>query len=230
MTVEKRTVLDRRLLAAASLVRQGAFFADIGTDHAYLPLFLVETGRVTRAIASDINEGPAECARLHIAAAGLADKIEVRVTGGLSGLDALGLTDIAVCGMGGELIRDILAAAPFVRDANIRLILQPMSRVEVLRRYLAKEGFEIIEERRAQDGDKLYVCMAVTYSGVPRSLSLAEALLGKPNPADPLFRLDLRRRLAAAEKRREGKEKGKDGCVEAEIAEITALSALLEEL
>lgn len=227
--MEKRTALDQRLAAVASLVRQGAFFADIGTDHAYLPLFLVKTGKVSRAVASDINEGPAESARAHIAAAGLSDKIEVRVTDGLTGLSDAGLSDIAICGMGGELIRDILSAAPFVKDGKIRLILQPMSRIDVLRRYLAKEGFEITEERRTKEGDKLYVCMAVTYSGVSHSLSLAEALLGKADKADPLFRLDAKRHLDRAKKRKAGKEKGK-GDTDDEDREIAALTALLEEL
>lgn len=227
--MEKRTALDARLRAAASLVRQGAFFADIGTDHAYLPLFLVENGRVARALAADINEGPVAAARAHIAQRGLSDKIEVRRADGLVGMESLGLTDIAICGMGGELIRDIINAAPFVKDPAIRLILQPMSRAEVLRRYLAAEGFAVREECRTRDGDKIYTCMAAEYTGTPYTLSLLEATLGLLDRSDPLLLADAERKRTAARRRMAGKAQGREN-TDAEQALLSALSALLEEL
>ncbi len=227
--MEKRTVLDARLRAAASLVRQGAFFADIGTDHAYLPLFLVENGRVDRALAADINEGPVAAARTHIAKMGLSDKIEVRRADGLFGMESLELTDIAICGMGGELIRDILAAAPFVKNPAIRLILQPMSRAEVLRRYLAAEGFAVREEHRTRDGDKIYTCMAAEYTGTPYALSLLEATLGLLDKSDPLLLADAEKKRTAARRRMAGKAKGCEN-TDAERALIEALSALLEDI
>ena len=175
-----KALSDGRLLAAASFVRPGAFFADIGTDHAYLPLYLLQSGCIAHAIAADIGEGPLARARAHIVASGMADKVETVLTNGLQGLEDRGLTDIAICGMGGELIVEILTAAPFVRTGEVRLILQPMSRASALRRYLAEEGFAILAERPCRAAGRVYTCLCATYDGVRRTLSLAEAEVGSP--------------------------------------------------
>jgi tRNA (adenine22-N1)-methyltransferase len=176
----KATLSDGRLLAAASFVREGAFLADIGTDHAYLPLHLLQAGRITHAIAADIGEGPLSRARAHIAEAGMSEQIETVLTNGLQGLEDRALTDIAICGMGGELIVDILSRAAFVRDGSIRLILQPMTRAATLRRYLAKEGFAILAERPCRAAGRVYSCLCACYDGVTRTLSPVEAELGCP--------------------------------------------------
>ena len=175
----KKPALDARLRAAAAYVRQDAVFADVGTDHAYLPLFLLAEGRISRAVLSDINEGPLERAREHAAAYPYFASLSFHLTNGLCGLEGLGITDIAICGMGGELIAEILSAAPFVRDASVRLILQPMSRPAKLRAYLAAEGFEILSETYVSAAGKHYACMCVCYSGVPYALSLFEQEFGK---------------------------------------------------
>ena len=175
-----KTLSDGRLLAAASFVRPGAIFADIGTDHAYLPLHLLQAGRITRAIAADIGEGPLARARAHIAACGMAGQIETVLTNGLQGLEDRGLTDIAICGMGGELIVEILSAAPFVRTGAVRLILQPMTRAATLRRYLAAEGFAIVAERPCRAAGRVYSCLCAEYDGTPRTLSPVVAELGAP--------------------------------------------------
>ncbi len=172
--------IDRRLLAAASFVRPGAVFADIGTDHAYLPVFLIASGIVERAIAADINRGPLERAGENIAASGFADRIETRLTDGLSGLDGLSLTDIAVCGMGGELIARIIENAAFVRDPKIRLILQPMTKAEVLREYLISHGFRIVDEALAES-DRVYQVICVEFCGENDTYSDIELLLGRHN-------------------------------------------------
>lgn len=176
----KATLSDGRLLAAASFVREGAFLADIGTDHAYLPLHLLQAGRITHAIAADIGEGPLSRARAHIAEAGMSEQIETVLTNGLQGLEDRALTDIAICGMGGELIVDILSRAAFVRDGSIRLILQPMTRAATLRRYLAKDGFAILAERPCRAAGRVYSCLCACYDGVTRTLSPVEAELGCP--------------------------------------------------
>ena len=153
--------------------------ADIGTDHAFLPVFLFHTGKITRAYAADINEGPLRSARCYIAESGYSDHITTVLTDGLTGLEDCGITDVAVCGMGGELITDILSAAPFVKEKSIRLILQPMTRASHLRRYLAREGFSVVDERVVRAQGKLYFCLAAEYTGTPYTLTRVEAELGR---------------------------------------------------
>ena len=173
------TVLDDRLMSAADLVRQGAVFADIGTDHAYLPLFLLESGRISFAYMTDINEGPLLRAKENARKFADVSRMEFLLTGGLSGLDDRGITDISICGMGGELIADIIGASDFIRSENIHLILQPMTKQEDLRIFLAKEGFEVLKECYSRADGKYYLTLLVRYTGVPYSLTMTEAYLGR---------------------------------------------------
>ncbi len=160
---------DKRLLCVASLVREGALLADIGTDHAYLPVHLMQEGRIRSAIAADIGEGPAASARQHIAEAGLADAIVVRVCDGLCGIAPDEVTDIVIAGMGGETMIHILSDAPWVKDTRYQLVLQPMTKTVELRRWLYENGFDITKEHLVPDGRHLYNVMAVEYTGVIRT-------------------------------------------------------------
>ena len=173
------SALDARLLSVAALVRRGARFADVGTDHAYLPLYLLDEGVIASAVAADIAEGPLATARANVVAAGREGEVSLLLANGLSGMDGLGLTDIAICGMGGELIVDILMAAPFVKNPDIRLILQPMSRWEVLRAYLASEGFSVLAERYSIAAGRAYLSLAASYTGVPYEVDPITAVLGE---------------------------------------------------
>lgn len=173
-----RSEMTPRLLTAASLVRKGAIVADVGTDHAYLPVYLVSAGVADRAVASDINEGPLSRAMANIHRFGLADRIATRLTPGLAGIEVFSPTDILICGMGGELIASILEAAEFVKDGAIRLILQPMTSVRELRLWLAANGFAIDEERFAKEREKLYVVIAAAYTGVAYTLSEEDSYIG----------------------------------------------------
>ena len=158
--------LSPRLLTAVPFVRHGHLTADIGTDHAYLPIYLCETGRLIPvaagngeklcAIAADINQGPVERADLHIAAAGLSDRIRTVRTDGLNSLDRYDPDDIIIFGMGGELIASILEASPWVHKAGKRLILQPMTHAEKLRAYLLSAGYAIVGETLSREGDRIY--------------------------------------------------------------------------
>ena len=173
-----KCAINARLLTAAELTRQNAIFADIGTDHAYLPLFLLDEGRIEYAYCCDINEGPLDSARKNAAERGRLNKCEFILTDGAAVLSDKGITDYAICGMGGELIADIIDRAPHLRDGGVNLILQPMSRQEKLRRYLASAGFRIISESYSVDAGKRYVCLLASFDGKSREISDLEAVAG----------------------------------------------------
>ena len=219
--------LDSRLSTALKYLRQGKRFADIGTDHAYLPIYSVAGGISSFAVASDINKGPTERARLHVASYSLSDKIEVLQTDGLHGIEKYSPDDIAIFGMGGELIAKIIDEAEWVRSPDIRLILQPMTCSDVLRRYLAENGFDIISETLSSDTGKLYVTICCEYSGKEHELSIEEAILGRYNIdnaiGSPLFSELLARAVGAYKVRLEGKKSAGINTDEEE----TVLGALL---
>lgn len=174
--------IDQRLLSAADLVRQGAVFADVGTDHAYLPIFLLSRGIIDRAICSDINAGPLESAKANVDKYGFSDKVEFRLTDGARELFDTGATDYAICGMGGELIAKIIDDAQHLKDENVNLILQPMSRQAHLREYLYTHGFAVNSEKYSYSSGKYYVCLRATYTGECASLSDIDYELGQEQP------------------------------------------------
>ena len=169
-----KKLLNPRLLSAAEFVRQGARFADIGTDHAYLPIFLLSEGRISFAVCSDVNEGPLASAIANAKEEGLEEKMAFTLADGADLLREYNVSDIAICGMGGELISNIVERATFLRDGEIRLILQPMTKQEMLRERLYKMGYEIEAESYSCDSGKYYVCMCVRYTGEARELSEEE--------------------------------------------------------
>ena len=191
-------MLDFRLRLAADFVRDGSRVADIGTDHAHLPVTLVREGRCPSAIASDIRRGPAENARRNVEEAGLGDVIAVRLGDGLNTVDAAEVDDIVIAGMGGETIAAILEAAPWVRDAHYRLILQPMTRAERLRAYLFAEGFAIDEERVTCVGGHWYTVLCVRYDGAVTKADAALCFVGRiPLPQGDGYLQTVEARLSA---------------------------------
>ena len=172
--------LGKRLLSAANFVRQGAYLADIGTDHAYLPLFLLDRGVIGRAVCADINEGPLASAVENARECGLSDRITFKLTNGAIGLSDMGITDYAICGMGGELIAEIIDASEHLKEKGVHLILQPMTKQAHLRRYLAKEGFSILSEDYSHEAGRYYLTILAKYCGTVREISDFEAEFGTP--------------------------------------------------
>ena len=174
--------LGNRLTAAASFCRRGSFIADVGTDHAYLPIWLWEKGMIRGGVVSDVNEGPIMRARAHIKECGAERALATELCDGLSSLEGYAPEDIFILGMGGELIASIIDGEPNVKNEKYRLILQPMTHPELLREYLFKNGFEIIEERLV-DEDKIYQIILAAYTGKQSEADRFELAFGKLNLA-----------------------------------------------
>lgn len=156
--------LDTRLKMAADEVRQGRKVTDIGTDHAYLPAYLIENNICPSAIAADIGKGPLENAKKVVSTSPLlSERIELRLSDGLEKISSDEADDIVIAGMGGILISEILTKAPWVKDENKRLILQPMSHAEDVRKYLCENGFEIIKEKASTDGKHNYIIIVAEF-------------------------------------------------------------------
>ena len=156
----KRLELTPRLQLLADWVPEGARFADIGTDHAYLPVWLMLQGRLKSAIASDLRKGPLERARETGRTYG-AEHIDYRLANGLADVRADEADVITIAGMGGETIAAILEAAPWTADGNHTLLLQPMTKDHELRRYLMDHGYCITREALVYDRGTIYPVMEV---------------------------------------------------------------------
>ena len=176
-------ILTPRLETVAQLVPPGARFADIGTDHAYLPVKLLLDGVIDRAIAADLREGPLSRARETARQYGVEDKVSFRLCDGLSGIECGEADAIAISGMGGETIAAILAAAPWTKEHKT-LLLQPMTSFHDLRGWLQRSGYEICREHIAREGNRLYSVMDVGGGKMP-PLTPAELWAGKQSD-DPL--------------------------------------------
>lgn len=155
--------LSIRLEKVASLVEPCRCVADIGTDHAYIPIYLVERNLCSHAIASDINRGPLEKAAKNISLHGFEEKIECRLGSGLNTLEK-GEAEVAIIsGMGGNLIRDIIEERMDLFVEFKSVVLQPVQNPEVLREYIYAKGFEILDEELCVDENKFYEIMKIRY-------------------------------------------------------------------
>lgn len=152
--------LTPRLQCVADTVKPCRFIADIGTDHAYIPVYLVQNGIADKAVASDVVDGPVKIARANIAQFCLTDKISVVRAYGLK--SAIGADTAVIAGMGGKLICDILSADMDIAESIGNFVLQPMTCQYELRKFLHCSGFKITEERLAKEDNKIYNIIAVS--------------------------------------------------------------------
>lgn len=208
------------------MVRQGSRLADIGTDHAYLTASLILDGTVQGAIAADLRKGPLENAQATVSSYGIDDKVELRLSDGLTAIEPEEVDDIVIAGMGGILISEILEAAPWVKNEKYKLILQPQSHDEVLRGWLWNNGFQIIDEASCFDDGKAYICMSAVYTGKLTSHSEAEILLGGfADKTDDASRAFTQRKLHRVRVRLEALQKS-----DAENGEIQTLKKIIDEV
>ncbi len=174
----KQLELTPRLRAVADLVPEGAALADIGTDHAYLPVCLLLEGKISRAIAADLRPGPLDRARLTAKEYDCNENIDFRLCDGLSAIAPDEVDTIVIAGMGGETIAAILQAAPWTKSAEYTLILQPMSTQNDLRAWLWRSGYRISMEQIICEGNKLYNILFVSYGGA-EPMSVGEEWAGQ---------------------------------------------------
>lgn len=155
-------MISKRLELVASFVPQGAILLDVGSDHAYLPIELVERGKIESAIAGEVVEGPYQSAVKNVEARGLEEKIQVRLANGLAAFEEEDrVSVITIAGMGGRLIARILEEG-LGKLANVeRLILQPNNREDDLRIWLQDHGFQIVAESILEEAGKFYEILVV---------------------------------------------------------------------
>ena len=223
--------LSPRLLALARQVPQGVRFADVGTDHARLPVWLLEQGVIDHAIATDLREGPLEQARETARRHGLSGRISFRRGNGLAPLGPEEADLCAIAGMGGETIAAILVAAPWAAKGRTRFLLQPMTSAQDLRGWLWRNGFHIESEALSREGEALYVSLTVS-PGSMRPLSPAEEWAGRQfrGMGAPLRGLYLERLITRVQEAREGLRRSTRPEDLWRLSEQEALAQGLEEM
>ena len=202
----KQLQLQPRLQLLADLVPQDARLADIGTDHGYLPVYLIQQGRITSAIAADVGQEPLQHAIRTAAEYGVSG-IDFRLCDGLVGVSPQETDTIVIAGMGGQTIIHILEAAPWAKvPEQYKLLLQPMTKAGLLRHWLVDQGYRFLEERLVWDKDFLYPVMILT-GGQQPPLSDIEAEYGVCLSGDPLYVQYLDMQIARLQRAAEGKRK-----------------------
>ncbi|MBR3576810.1 MAG: SAM-dependent methyltransferase [Clostridia bacterium] len=176
--------LTPRLSAVADLAGKSLSLADIGTDHAYIPIYLMQKGLISTAVAADINEGPLERADKNIRKAGLSDKITLRLSDGLDNIKDNEAETVVIAGMGGEIISHMLEKP---KPLGIKkMVLQPMTDIPLVRRKLHENGMIITAERLAAEKDKIYTVIACEY-GTGQVFSDEDYIVSPFIKDDPIF-------------------------------------------
>jgi len=155
--------LKNRLAAVADMVPPGAVLADVGTDHAYLPVWLLRSGKIPRALCGDVKQGPLAAARRTAQKYGCEPQMEFILSDGLAGFTPEQMDAIVIAGMGADTQIGILSAATAFWDSRYSFILQPMSKQERLIAWLDEHGFVIEEQRIAAEGKRRYLCIKTRY-------------------------------------------------------------------
>lgn len=219
---------DNRMQEIYSLVRampdRGA--CDVGTDHAHIPIELVQSGKLPFAIATDISLPSIKKGERNVAALGLSDKVKTYCANGTLGVPLDGIGDIIIAGMGGELIAEIILADERLRSAELHFVLQPMTKQEELRVILSENGYAIEKESCISDGDRIYFIMSVYYTGEAKPLSSRQRLLGVNTDVSPTllrYAEELKTRLSV-------RLRGIRSAVTASPEEEKELTEALEEL
>lgn len=230
--------LSRRLQAIADLVPREAAVIDIGTDHAFLPCFLVEAGISSRAIAIDSNPGPYKSACRTAETAGLSDKVEVRLGNGLAAVESGEAETVVIAGLGGTTICEILDSYPEIAAKLKCLVLQPMSGVENVRRWLSFHGWRISAEELLEEDGRIYEIVKAVHRNDPdtirqsHTLTEAEILYGPLllKERHPLLKVKLEKELDGLQEIRNQLAKSKNREIQKKVLETESRIRLAEEL
>ena len=214
--------LSPRLQMVADFVPPCACAADIGTDHGYLPVWLLQNGVIQSAIAADIHAGPLANARQSAAAYDLEERFRFVQADGLRFPDAQAADVVTIAGMGGETICAILAAAPWLRQGK-QLVLQPQSKVPELTDWLWRNGFTIEDAALCRDAGKRYLALRVLGQTAAQAYTVEQLLLRR---RDPLLPEHLTEEIRRQTRARAGMAHAK----QIPATELAALDARLSQL
>lgn len=204
--------MNKRMQSIVKYMEAGRGVIDVGTDHGYFPVWMASHGYKGNIIASDINAGPLNKAMETARDAGVLDKICFQQCDGLEGCDPESVDTIVIAGMGGELICRILDRAEWCMDRRYKLILQPMTKSEVLRYWLVNNEFEISSEDLIYEGGTIYQMIVARFGGVTR-LNDAELFVGKRELCMDieLYKMQCQKQIKRFEAAIAGMEKNQSG-------------------
>jgi len=227
MNQTARIKLSPRLQMAADMVRTGVVAVDIGTDHAYIPVYLLQAGICPGAVAADLRESPLANARATVSAYGLEQNILLRLSDGFDKIGTGEGQDFILAGMGGTLIAELLGRTAWLKDSSKRLIIQPMTHAEDVREFLCKQSFEILFEQACFEEHRCYIAMCAQYKGVsPKPVSPAYYYVGElPSGKTEASREYIKRQRLRLKKRADGLEKSGQNPEEA-----MALREIIQEI
>lgn len=213
--------LSVRLQAVADMVTEGTKVADVGTDHAYIPIYLVEHDKNPSAIAVDINRGPLKKAEENISSHNLENKIETRLSDGLKQLHLGEADSVVIAGMGGGLVVKIMEEGTLHKKYVKEWILQPQSEISKVRQYLNENGYCIVEENMVIDEGKFYPMMRVT-EGTIEEYTQEELCYGKCllKEKDPILKKFLEKEIDIKKEILEKLHQTRGGQVAKRIEEI----------
>lgn len=228
--------LSKRLQAVAELVMPGMRLADVGTDHAYIPIYLVQQKRIPSAVAMDVKQGPLERARANIEGYQLGSYIDVRLSDGLQALQPQEADTVVIAGMGGPLVQRIMTQGEKVLEQVQECILQPQSEIAQVRTFLGEQGYCITAENMIEEDGKYYPMMRVCHGKMhfagDAEIKYGPCLLRDRNPVLLAY---LKREQRVQEKiKRQVAEHGRQDAekrlleIEREMQDITAALAYYE--
>lgn len=223
-----RIQLSPRLRRIAAYVPQGSTVVDVGTDHAYIPIWLLQEGVSEQAYATDIRPGPLARAREDAQRHGLADRLTLWLCDGLALCPPEAVDTVILAGMGGETMRGILERAPWALEK--RLVLQPQTKLPELRRWLGEQGLAVLDASLADDAGRIYLVWLVGAGEPKPEAAVDEALLRK---RDPLLRPWLADRIKRAGKELRGLECARtpdEAALAARRRELSELNRIVREV